>query len=250
MHIGIIGYGRFGQLWAELMRQFGDVLVWSRSHEPGQISDHISFVTLQEAAAADMLFLLVPISAMEETCMRVAPLLKPETVVLDACSVKLYPVRVMRRRLPSEQQIIATHPLFGPDSVARQGVRGQSIVICPVHAEETSIDACEQMMETLGIKIIRTTADEHDKQMARSQALVHFIGRALTPLKLGEQPIATPDYHSLLQMNSMVQNDTWKLFFDMQTYNPYSAEMRGEFAEALRRLEWQIDQRRHNEQRV
>jgi len=69
---------------------------------------------------------------------------------------------------------------------------------------------------------------------------VHFIGRGLTKLNLQPQPISTPDYASLLRMNSMVQNDTWQLFLDMQKYNPYAAKTREAFIDNLAEVQKQI----------
>jgi prephenate dehydrogenase len=72
--------------------------------------------------------------------------------------------------------------------------------------------------------------------MARSQALVHFIGRGLTPLDLGSQQISTPDYQALLDMNDMVRHDSWELFYDMQNNNPYTRKVRQILLTSLQKL--------------
>ena len=45
-------------------------------------------------------------------------MLKENAVIVDVCSVKEYPVQWMRELLPANVSILATHPMFGPDSAA------------------------------------------------------------------------------------------------------------------------------------
>ena len=41
--------------------------------------------------------------------------------IVDVCSVKVYPKDMMLKYLPADSDIIATHPLFGPDSFQERG---------------------------------------------------------------------------------------------------------------------------------
>ncbi len=243
---GIIGFGRFGQLWAECLKPFGEVKIYDKKtptpapaakNAKSVISKNFRFVSLKEVAAVDLLFLLVPISEIENICKKIAPLLNTQTVVIDACSVKTAPARSMKKWLPAGQPIIATHPLFGPDSVKKFGLENQKIVTCSVRATAAQLTSFEKMLKKLKLKIIHATPQQHDLQMAKSQALVHFLGRGLGPLNLGPQPIATPDYNTLLRMNDMVNNDTWQLFYDMQNYNPYTQKIRNTFLKSLQKLD-------------
>src|ERR1051326_4864414 len=118
MTFGIIGYGRFGKLWARHLARFGSVLVYDR--DPQKITaKNISSASLEEVCRADILFLLVPISQIENCCKQIKSLLSPSTIVTDACSVKVYPVKILKKSLPPSQPIVATHPLFGPDSAGQ-----------------------------------------------------------------------------------------------------------------------------------
>jgi prephenate dehydrogenase len=143
----------------------------------------------------------------------------------------------MKKELKQSQPIIATHPLFGPDSVKKLGLGGQKIVVAPVRVTEEQLKVFEEILEKMKLKIIHATPEEHDQQMARSQALVHFLGRGLAELDLQDQEISTPDYQSLLRINDLVTNDTWQLFLDMQRYNPYAQTVRKELIEALQKLD-------------
>ena len=240
MTVGIVGYGRFGALWADMVADQHPVRVYARTLPDTAPRPEIQFTSVEEVAQCDLLFLVVPISAMQVACESVAPHLSSTSIVIDACSVKVEPAEIMQQYLPKEQPIIATHPLFGPDSVQRDGLEGQKIVIDMVRATAEQGALLEALCKVWKLQVIRATCAEHDKQMAQSQALVHFIGRAFHELGLGKQDIATPDYASILRIDELVNNDTWELFMDMQQRNPYARQMRTTLVRALAELEEKI----------
>lgn len=233
---GIIGNGRFGKLWSEAIKNHGTVKIFDKK------SKNTSIKKIKETVDCDMLFLLVPISEMEKICKKISPFLNKKTIVIDACSVKTHPVQIMEKWLPKDQPIIATHPLFGPDSTKKIGLKGQKIVFSPIRATKNQIATFEALIRKIGLKIIKATPEKHDKEMASSQALVHFIGRGLSALKLLPQEISTPDFESLLQMNEMVKNDSWKLFFDMHTQNIHAKQIRKQFIDSLKKLDEKIEE--------
>jgi len=242
---GVIGCGRFGKLWTQTLSAFGSVAVFDKNPiDPASLvvpaGQTIQFLPLEQVATASMIFLCVPISEIDPVCRELAPLLSPGTIVVDTCSVKVYPAKVMQAILPKNQPLIATHPLFGPDSVARLGTPGRKIVVCPLRVSTVEQDQLLSILKELQLHIIETTADNHDRQMARSQSLVHLLGRVFADLDLNNQEISTPDYESLLRINSFVNNDTWQLFFDMQCYNPYTPLMRLTLRQSLDNLEEKI----------
>ncbi len=223
--IGIIGYGRFGKLWVKSLKAKGYVV---KMYDPR---------VRKELIDADFIFLLVPISDFKACCKSIADLLHPKTIVVDACSVKMHPAQVMRAVFSRAQPLIATHPLFGPDSVRQSGLKGKKVVISYLRASKEVRKYFERIIRDLQLVTIRSTPRTHDQQMARSQALVHFIGRGLESLKLRPQSIATPDYETLLRMADLVHHDTQQLFRDMQTFNPYSKRIRQILLKNLQRVE-------------
>lgn len=232
MKFGIIGYGRFGKLWAECLAPYGEVAVYDKKAARS---------SLEETLDCDYLFVLVPIGVFEKVCKQLKNKLPKKTVVVDACSVKAHPSDVMLKVLPAEQALIATHPLFGPDSVAQLGLKGRKIVLSNLRASSAQLDFLKKLFEKMGLQLFECTPAEHDLQMARSQALVHFIGRGLAALELEKQDLYTPDYEALLRINDVVNNDTWQLFFDMQRYNPHAAQVREKFLEKLEALNFEIE---------
>lgn len=241
MSFGIIGFGRFGQLWAETLKQFGEVRVYDPNPQRFEPKTPFKPSTLEQVAASDMIFLTVPISAIEETCQTLKPHLNPKTVVMDCCSVKSFPAEVMQRIFVPEQPLIATHPLFGPDSVRRtNGVQGHRIVVCPLRCTEAQKHEVLGIFSKMGLVALETTPELHDRDMARSQGLVHFIGRGLESLQLQPQSLSTPDFQALLNINAMVVNDAWQLFLDMHRYNPFTKSIRQKLIKQLQALDRSI----------
>jgi len=233
MIFGIIGHGRFGQLWANALLPYGEVIIIDKA-KPDSKKTGLKNI--------DILFILVPISDFEKCCVEIKHWVNPSTLIVDCCSVKVYPVKIMRKIFLPVQPILATHPLFGPDSVKKTGgLSEHKIVICSLNTNSPKQKRLISVFEKMGLHIINTTPEDHDKQMASSQALVHFIGRGLAGLELKAQELSTPDFQALLNINMMVMNDTQQLFLDMNRYNPFTKEMREKLIQQLISINQEIE---------
>lgn len=238
MKIAIIGFGRFGKVFAELLLPHGEVVVVSSKKIE---DDRFSQVELSEISDCDWVIPCTPISTLERFLKEIAPHLKKGALVMDVCSVKVYPCQWLTSVIPPDNEVIGTHPMFGPDSV-RNGLEGLQMVVCPLRQSSETLDKVKSLFGGMGLKIIETTPEDHDRQAARSLSLVHFIGRGLGEMKIAKQEIMTLGFERLLTVNETVNNDTWQLFLDIQKYNPYAKEERERFREALDVIEGKIEQ--------
>jgi prephenate dehydrogenase len=231
--IGIIGFGRFGKLTARYLAEDFEVKVYTAPGKADEVARLGAAVAeLETVCAQKVVILCVPISAMEKTLERVAPLLGPETVVVDVCSVKTLPARWMTDALPDHVSILATHPMFGPDSAA-DSLSGRKIVLCRVRIADERFDNVLAYLSAKGLEVFDTTPEEHDEQIAVTLALTHFIGRSLARFGAEDLPIDTEGYKRLRHILGVVENDTWQLFEDMNRYNPYAEDARRRFMAAM-----------------
>ncbi|GAB6904676.1 Prephenate dehydrogenase [Desulfosarcina cetonica] len=239
--IGIIGFGRFGGLTARYLARDFSVVVSTRSDQRAAIEAcGARAVSFETACAQKIVILCMPISAMRETLRRVAPLLSPDALVVDVCSVKVYPVQWMRELLPENVSILPTHPMFGPDSAA-DALVGRKIVLCPERIDEDQYDRIRRWLESKGLVVIRTTAREHDEKIAVSLSLTHFIGRSLSAFGARDLDIDTEGYKRLMHILGVVSHDTWQLFEDMHAYNPYAKSTRQAFIDAMIGIHERLD---------
>ncbi|NNM54888.1 MAG: prephenate dehydrogenase/arogenate dehydrogenase family protein [Spirochaetales bacterium] len=235
MNVGVYGLGRFGRFWASLLAKRHQVTVYNRS--PGrEVPPGVRQASLEELMANnDTVFLCCAISAMEPVLNELCPLARPGQVIADTCSVKVVPARQMLSILPPEVSLLATHPMFGPDS-ARQGLNGLPLVLHNLRGAWESFSFWKRDFSEQGLSVIDMTPDEHDKAAAYTQGVTHFIGRVLSDMHLTDHPIATQGYKKLLDIVQQTCNDPFQLFLDLQTYNPYTSEMRDDLKRSLNRI--------------
>jgi prephenate dehydrogenase len=234
--IGIIGFGRFGRLMTRYLSRDFEVRVWDVEDRADAVREAGGRpVSLPDACRCEVLVLAVPISALRALLEDIAPRLAAGALVVDVCSVKEYPARWMRDCLPENVSILATHPMFGPDS-AGESLRGCKIALCPERIAPGRLQRIESYLKGRGLTVIETTPAEHDRQIAVSLALTHFIGRALSEFGAEGKAIDTEGYRRLLHILEVVQNDTWQLFEDMHRYNPYAGQERRAFISAMQAI--------------
>lgn len=233
MDVGVVGTGRFGRLWAETLASRHSVLTYNRSSRP--VPTGCRAGTLAEVASCETVFLCVAISSLESVVAELAPLLSSGTLVMDTCSVKVFPTRIMADLLPEDVSIMGTHPMFGPDS-ARDGVAGLPLVLCPVRCSSETAETWSAEFKGIGLRVISMTPEEHDREAAFTQGITHFVGRVLADMKIQPSRIATVGYERLLAVMEQTCNDPYQLFIDLQHYNPYTTEMRNELQASLKRL--------------
>lgn len=233
MKVGVYGLGRFGFFWSELLGQKFDVYGYNRTLSV-RAPENVSLVTEDEILQCDVLFLCVSISSLESVLLSISRRIKPGCLVFDTCSVKVYPVNLMKSILPEYVDIIASHPMFGPDS-GKDGVKDLPIVFIPVRDSSGYADTWKKIFLDFEMKVIEITADIHDKDAAFTQGVTHFIGRVLNELNLKENEISTKGYRSLLSIVEQTCNDPLQLFRDLQHYNPYTHGMRQELNDSLKK---------------
>jgi len=197
--------------------------------------------SLETVCRQDIVIPCVPISVFREVLQDITPLLRPDGLIVDVCSVKEYPVRLMTDILPHTVSILATHPMFGPDS-ASDSLEGGKICLCRVRIPEKSYQNIKAYLTAKGLVVIEATPQQHDEQIATSLSLTHFIGRTLAEYGAKQLDIDTEGYKRLLHILEVVERDTWQLFLDMNRYNPYAKKKRVAFMEVMREINDRLEQ--------
>ena len=229
--VAVIGFGRFGRLWASLLRDDCELVVHDPASETNERAAELGFapVSVQGALAAEVVFYCVPISSFEATLEEHLPHFAAQSgprTLIDTLSVKVHAREVFDRHLPPTYQAMLTHPMFGPDSVAVGGLAGQPIVLDRYRMHEEAFVLWEQYFVSKGLDVVVMSADEHDRLAAKSQGVTHFVGRTLELFGFAPTPIDTLGTRKLHEITAQVTNDTKQLFIDLQTRNPYTSAMR------------------------
>lgn len=205
-----------------------------------EIPSGIIRATEEEIFECDVIIICVAISSMEHFLERIKDKVKPGTVVMDTCSVKVYPVSLMKDILPDSVELLGTHPMFGPDS-GKYGVEGLPIVISEVRNKPETYAFWLKLFNDMKLSVVEMTPEQHDKEAAYTQGITHFTGRTLADMHLKQSLISTSGYRSLLNIIRQTCNDDYQLFLDLQKYNPYTAQMRNDLKKSLNRILKEID---------
>ena len=230
---GVIGFGSFGELLANLLKNDFKVTVVEQNPERKQIAATLGFdiAGLKDIASLDILIFAVPISAIEETVRKASAYVAEGQLVLDVCSVKVHPANVMKKYL-GQCQLIATHPMFGPES-ASKGLSGLQVAICPLTAHDDNVQLIVDFWQKLDVKTIITTPEAHDKDAVFSQAFAYSLAKIVLDMKVGEVKLRTRSFDDIMDVASLSANDSQQLFHDMLYYNPYYKGMKMDLLAAI-----------------
>lgn len=239
--VGIIGYGRFGKLLATSLSLDFHVRIFEPNLDKHTLHPSLASVALSEVVTADCLFVCVPIVAFTSVVQAIEPLLPDGTPVLDVCSVKIHPAKVLRQYLRHKAPILPTHPMFGPVS-AKDGWANLPFVLCPeddaTPHEMALLNFWERYIaERQQARPIVMSADEHDRVTAYNLCLTQLLGRVLGNIGIQPSPIDAQSFKHLLSMKEMSYSDSMELLIGMHRFNPYANEMRSRLRSELEGIE-------------
>lgn len=230
--VSFLGYGRFGAALGERLLEAGTAVRALDPHAP--VPEDLRARSLEDLVSeADLVVVAVPVSAMRSAFEAVRPLLSKAHTVIDVGSVKLGPAAHMAAVFGGEVPWVATHPLFGPTSLAR-GERPLRAVVCPNAQHPTAVDRVEALFERIGCEVVRSDPDDHDRAMAYTHALAFFVAKGL--LDAGAPPFAPfapPSFQAIARTIELVRSDAGHLFEALHRENPYAAEARHRLLDAL-----------------
>ena len=232
--IGIIGVGAFGELCIPHLSRFLRVKLYDPLRDLGTLCERheVEAADLNEVARQDIVLLALPFRHFRSVARAIAPHLRPGSLVIDVCSIKAKPLSILEEELPSTIDIIGTHPLFGPQS-SRDGIKGLRVAFCPVRGRKGPIVA-RFLRRQLGLEVIRTTAEQHDRQMAYVQGLTHLIARIVVAMDVPPLENTTTTFSHLDKMIGMVRHDSDELFRTIIEDNPFVDDVMRSFVKATK----------------
>ena len=245
--VGLVGFGAFGRLIAHHLAPHAAL----RIHDPylpaGTLAAHLAADAGPDAVAADLpsvaacpvVILATPVASLAEAARALAPHLRPGTLVVDVGSVKMGPAAILQEELPADVKILATHPLFGPQSArvgagvgardgAGNGIRGLKVAVCPIRGR-CGLRAVAFLRRVLGLDVIVTTPEAHDRAMASVQGLTHLIAKVLVAMEPLPTRMTTRSFDLLMQAVGMVRHDAPDVFHAIERANPHAAAVRQRF---------------------
>ncbi|MDD3021297.1 MAG: prephenate dehydrogenase [Alphaproteobacteria bacterium] len=236
--VGIIGVGAFGEFMLKYLIPYFNVSIFDSHRDLGKVGDlyNVRICDLNHICDCDIIILCVPVVHMEEAMDSIRHKLKAGQLLIDLCSVKTKPIKLVIDKLPSGVEFISLHPLFGPQS-GKFGINGLNITMCDVGLTSRTECIRKFLVETLGLKIHETTPEQHDREMAYVQGLTHMIAKVFSHMDVPEIHQKTKTYTLLNEMVEMIRYDSDELFLAIQRDNPYVENTKQAFFKAVKDLE-------------
>ncbi len=235
--LAIIGYGDFAKLLIKYLSPYADIVVTSRQKQINKQGLKFKVVDLETALAQPIIIPSMPAQNLEKFFTDNKKLINPNALVVDVCSVKVKPVQVLSKVLPTSVRILASHPLFGPAS-AKNGLKDLKIMLYPVRLSDDTYSLIKNFCKTkLKLNVIECTPKQHDEMMAYAQGLSHYIGRLMQIMEIPTNHLSTNAYDDLLDMKRIQGGDSWELFESIMFENPYALKVNAEFKQAIKDLD-------------
>lgn len=225
--IAIIGFGRFGRLLVNILLKYSQAKILLITTKKSPIfHKNLELRSLNKIGEADIIIPCIPISTFQSVIQHISPFMKKNAIIMDVCSVKMLPVVIMKKYLPRSVQIIASHPMFGPNSYrANKGLKGLKLILRKIRAKKETYQQFKRFFSLLGLKVIELSPRKHDKYLAFSLGYSYFLGKISQRVHIKKTPIDSYDFELLLEHVSIIKSDSEELFFDMQTKNPFAKNM-------------------------
>jgi prephenate dehydrogenase len=177
LRIAIIGgAGRMGEWFTRyFLKQGHEVIISDVRADKARVIANSLGVTLasnnvEAARMADLTFVSTPIDVTPKVLSEISPELREPMIVAEISSIKSRIMPVLKKIAEKGVRTLSIHPLFGP---GLQEISGEKIALIPVHNQSAE----EALTKSLfpGARIITVECEKHDRVMALTLALTHFI---------------------------------------------------------------------------
>jgi len=225
--IGIIGgKGKMGGWFKGFFENQGLKVLIS------DINTKISNIEL--AKKADIVIVSVPIGNIVKVIKEIRSFVRKNALLCDITSLKREPVRAMRK---AKSGAIGIHPLFGP---LVQSLEGQKFVFCRLK-DNKWVNFLREIFIKNKAEVIEISPEEHDKQMAVVQALIHFanigLARTLYSQKIiPRSSFLTPVFRLQSLIIGRILGQNPELYAELEIYNPYFKNVLIDFEKQIKDL--------------
>ena len=208
MRIAILGAGKMGVWFAKffLEEDYSVVVADRKKEKLSKLKSEIAVETADFVGAvknADRVLICVSISAFEEVVQKISSSIREGQVIMDICSIKDFPVRVMHKHI-KRGLVLGTHPVFGPGS---KSVKNKAFILTPTNAEEREFaESFRKWLETKKARVFVMSPKKHDELMSVVLGFPHFLGLVACDALLEQ-----PDYSE----TKNVAGTTYRLLFTL-----------------------------------
>jgi len=243
LRVAIIGgSGKMGRWFARFLIEAGhEVIITGRNEKKlaaarEQLGATVTTDNIAATENADAILLSVPIENFETVVKQIGSHTRPEQIIMDVTSVKIFPVAKMHQHIKAGS-ILGGHPVFGPGA---KDANCRSFILTPTDdAEQALALKVKDYLEAQGARTTLMSPEEHDDIMAVVLGLSHFIAIAAadTLLSLDKLTqfgaIGGVTFKLLLTLTQSVITEDPDFYASLQMHLPKLAEIERGFQEKV-----------------
>jgi prephenate dehydrogenase len=231
-----------GRWFARFLIEAGhEVIITGRNEQKlreaqEQLGVEITTDNIAATESAGAVLLSVPIENFETVVRQIGTHTRPEQLIMDVTSVKIFPVAKMHQHIKAGS-ILGGHPVFGPGA---KDANYRSFILTPTDdKEETLALKVKDYLEARGARATLMSPEEHDDIMAVVLGLSHFIAIASadTLLNLDQLKqmgtIGGVTFKLLLTLTQSVITEDPDFYASLQMHLPKLAEIERSFQEKV-----------------
>jgi prephenate dehydrogenase len=233
----ILGAGKMGVWFVNFCRENGEevILADRKKNKLSRLGKELGVETADFVTAvqkADNVMICVAIDSFEEVVEQIAPMVREGQTVVDICSVKEQPVKIMHQYI-KKGLILGTHPVFGPGS---KGVKHKAYILTPTNAKEREFaEKYKGWLEKVGARVFIMSPKKHDELMSVVLGLPHFVGLVACDALLEQadfletKKVAGTTYKLLFTLAEATALETPDLYASLQTSLPQMGQIESHF---------------------
>jgi cyclohexadieny/prephenate dehydrogenase len=201
--VALIGVGLIGSSLARVLRRDSPatrIVACARTAETLDavrrlgLADEVTDDPAVAVKGADLVVIATPLSAYAEIGRRIAPALRPGTIVTDVGSVKGVVIRDLAPLLPAGVHFVPGHPVAGTEHSGPEAgfadlfLDRWCILTPPRGTAPEAVAKITALWEGAGMRVVTMEAEHHDRVMAVTSHLPHLIAYTIvgTATELGQ----------------------------------------------------------------
>jgi cyclohexadieny/prephenate dehydrogenase len=188
--VALIGIGLIGSSLARALRRDSpetEIVACARRSETLatvrrlELADMTTDDPAQAVEGADLVVVATPLSAYADIGERIGSVLREGAILTDVGSVKQAVIRDLLPHVPEGVEFVPGHPVAGtehsgPEAGFAELFRDRWCILTPLpETAPAAVAAIGGMWETCGMRVIKMSADHHDKVLAMTSHLPHLI---------------------------------------------------------------------------
>jgi prephenate dehydrogenase len=233
----VLGAGKMGVWFVNFCRENGEevILADRKQNKLSRLGKELGVETADFVTAvqhSDNVMICVAIDAFEEVVKQIAPVVREVQTVVDICSVKEQPVKIMHQHI-KKGLVLGTHPVFGPGS---KSVKHKAYILTPTNVKERKFaETYKGWLEKVGARVFIMSPKKHDELMSVVLGLPHFVGLVACDTLLAQKDfletkkVAGTTYRLLFTLAEATALETPDLYASLQTSLPAMGKIEAQF---------------------